>query len=285
MRSIRGLIRQPASGVRLMGVLNVTPDSFSDGGKFLDPQAAVARALEMAAQGADSIDMGAESSRPGSAPVPPAEQMARLLPVLKAFRRQSGLPVSIDTRSAAVAEACLDEGANIINDISAMRHDPRMKTVVARRACDIILMHMQGTPETMQQDPRYDDVVAEIIAFFQARLKACASAGIASTRVMVDPGIGFGKTLEHNLEILRRLREFAVLQRPLVIGVSRKSFLGKLTNEPVAERRVAASVAAGLLAVQAGAAILRVHDVAEHRAALRVAEAVGGRCSPPVTST
>jgi dihydropteroate synthase len=268
-----------------MGVLNVTPDSFSDGGKYLKPEAAAQRALEMQAQGADIIDMGAESTRPGSSGVPAAEQRGRLLPVLKAFRGQSALPVSIDTRWAAVAEACLDEGADIINDVSALRHDPLMPVLAARRKCGVILMHMQGTPETMQQDPRYDDVVAEIIAFFQARLKACASAGIASTRVMVDPGIGFGKTLEHNLEILRRLREFAVLQRPLVIGVSRKSFLGKLTNEPVAERRVAASVAAGLLAVQAGAAILRVHDVAEHRAALRVAEAVGGRCSPPVTST
>jgi dihydropteroate synthase len=263
---------QPAR-VRLMGVLNITPDSFSDGGKYLAPKAAVARALEMQAQGADIIDMGAESTRPGSRGVPPLEQLRRLLPVLKAFRKQSTLPVSIDTCSAPVAEVCLDEGANIINDISAMRRDPRMDSLVARRRCGIILMHMQGTPETMQQDPQYGDVVAEVIRFLRGRLAACSSAGICKAQVMIDPGIGFGKTLEHNLAILQRLDEFKALNRPIVVGVSRKSFLGLLTGEEAPERRVAASVAAGVLAASKGAAILRVHDVAEHRAALRVLEA------------
>ncbi|MCY3021311.1 MAG: dihydropteroate synthase [Planctomycetota bacterium] len=269
-----GATRKPLAPARLMGVLNVTPDSFSDGGKYLEPQAAVEHALRLAAEGADIMDMGAESSRPGSAPVPPDEQLSRLLPVLKAFRRQSRLPVSIDTRSAHVAHACLDEGASIINDISALTHDPRLRRVVARAECDVILMHMQGTPATMQQHPHYEDVVAEVIAFLRSRIRACASAGIRGEHVMVDPGIGFGKALEDNLAILRRLREFAVLKRPLVVGVSRKSFLGTLTDEPVPERRVAASVAAGLWAVQQGAAILRVHDVAEHRTALRVAQAL-----------
>jgi len=267
--------RQPARA-QLMGVLNITPDSFSDGGKYLRPEAAAQRALELQAQGADIIDMGAESTRPGSSGVALSEQIGRLLPVLKAFRRQSALPVSIDTRSAAVAEACLDEGANIVNDVSALRHDPLMPGLAARRKCGVILMHMQGTPETMQQAPRYDDVVAEIIRFLRERLAACASAGIAAEQVLIDPGIGFGKTLEHNLAILRRLGELAALQRPVVVGASRKSFLGLLTGEQIPERRVAASVAAGLLAVQNGAAILRVHDVAAHRAALQVAEALLG---------
>jgi dihydropteroate synthase len=259
---------------QLMGILNITPDSFSDAGRYLDPHAAVDRALQMAAEGADIIDMGAESTRPGSAAVSPHEQIERLVPVLKAFRRKSALPVSIDTQSALVAEACLDEGASIINDISALRHDASLASLVARRDCKLILMHMQGTPATMQQKPRYEDVVAEIIAFLRERLKACAAAGIPAARVMIDPGIGFGKTIEHNLDILRRLPEFTVLKRPIVIGVSRKSFLGRLTGEDVPERRVAASIAAGLLAVQNGAAILRVHDVAEHKAALKVAEAL-----------
>jgi dihydropteroate synthase len=257
-----------------MGILNVTPDSFSDGGKFLDPGAAVEHALRLAAEGADIIDMGAESTRPGSAGVPPAEQIERLLPVLTAFRKQSLLPVSIDTRSAPVAEACLDEGANIINDISAMRHGGRMAGLISHRGCLVILMHMQGTPETMQQQPRYADVVGDILTFFRERLKACACARIPRTRVWLDPGIGFGKTLDHNLDILRRLREFTALKCEIVIGVSRKSFLGALTNEPVPEKRVAASVAAALMAVQNGATILRVHDVAEHRAALAAAGAI-----------
>lgn len=260
--------------VRLMGVLNITPDSFSDGGRFLDPEAAVGRALEMAAQGADIIDMGAESTRPGSTRVPPAEQLRRLLPVLKAFRERSTLLVSIDTQAARVAEACLGAGADIINDISALRHDRRMAAVLARARCGVILMHMQGTPRTMQDAPRYDDVVANILAFFRRRIAACERAGISARRLMVDPGIGFGKTLQHNLAILRRLREFAALRRPIVVGVSRKNFLGLLTGEPVPERRVAASVTAGLLAAQNGATILRVHDIAEHRAALRVIEAL-----------
>lgn len=253
-----------------MGILNVTPDSFSDGGKYLDPGAATARALQMVAQGAGMLDLGAESSRPGSGGVPANEQLRRLLPVLKALRQQTRVPISIDTQSAAVAEACLAAGADIINDISALRHDRRMLIVLSGSNCRVILMHMLGTPRTMQKNPVYKDVVRQIVGFFNDRLRVCAEAGIARHRLLIDPGIGFGKTVEHNLEILRRLGEFRRLRLPIVVGVSRKSFLGKLTNEPDPSRRVVASVAAGLAAAQRGATILRVHDVAEHAAALRV---------------
>jgi dihydropteroate synthase len=260
--------------ITLMGVLNVTPDSFSDGGKFVEPQAALSRALEMAAQGAGIIDMGAESTRPGSRGVSAREQLRRLLPVLKRFRAKSRVPVSIDTQSAAVARACIDAGATIINDVSALRRDPAMLKTLARRRCKIVLMHMQGTPQTMQQNPVYGDVIADIGSFFKERIARCGAAGISPERLMLDPGIGFGKTLEHNLEILRRLNEFADFGLPLVVGVSRKGFLGKLTGEDIPERRVVATVAAGVLAVAQGATILRVHDVAEHASALKVAAAI-----------
>lgn len=253
-----------------MAVLNVTPDSFSDGGKFLDPQAAVRRALEMIDQGADLIDMGAESTRPGSRSVSAREQLRRLIPVLRAVRARSEIPISIDTQSAKVAAACLSEGATIINDISALRKDRAMAKVLAKAGCGVILMHMQGTPQTMQKRPHYKNVVREITAFFRERLKACDSAGIDRERVWLDPGIGFGKTLEHNLTILRNLESFVSLKRPLVVGVSRKGFLGKLTGEDVPERRVTASVVAGVIAAARGASVLRVHDVAEHRAGLQI---------------
>ena len=257
---------------KLMGVLNVTPDSFSDGGKFFDPRAAVSRALQMIDDGADLIDIGAESTRPGSRGVPALEQCHRLVPVLRALRARSEIPISIDTQSAKVASVCLAEGATMINDISALRKDRAMAKVLSKSNCGVILMHMQGTPRTMQKRPRYKNVVREITVFFRQRLAACKAAGIDPARVWLDPGIGFGKTLEHNLTILQNLEAFARLRRPLVIGVSRKGFLGTLTDEPIAERRVTASVVAGLLAVQRGASVLRVHDVAEHRAALRVLE-------------
>ena len=255
-----------------MGVLNVTSDSFSDGGKFLDPRAAVSRALQMIDEGADLIDMGAESTRPGSRGVSAVEQLRRLVPVLRALRARSEIPLSIDTQSAKVAEVCLAEGATLINDISALRKDRAMAKVLAKSTCGVILMHMQGTPRTMQKNPRYKNVVREITAFFRERLAACEASGIDRSRIWLDPGIGFGKSLEHNLTILKNLESFAVLKRPLVIGVSRKGFLGSLTGETIAERRVTASVVAGILAVQRGANVLRVHDVAENRAGLRVLE-------------
>lgn len=258
----------------LFGVLNVTPDSFSDGGRFLDPHAAVRRAREMVSEGAHALDLGAESTRPGAKSVSAHEQKRRLLPVIREIRREKALrriPLSIDTQSAEVLRACLGEGADILNDISALRADRAMAKTAARAKCPVILMHMQGTPRTMQKDPKYVDVVDEIDLFFRKRIHAAYAAGIAPTNVILDPGIGFGKTLEHNVEILRRLRELKALGRPLLIGVSRKSMLGKLSGEPVAEQRLPESLAAGSVALAHGAAILRVHDVAEHARAIKVA--------------
>ena len=256
----------------LMGILNVTPDSFSDGGKYLDPRAALKHARQMLAQGATCLDLGAESTRPRSLAAPAKEQLRRLLPVLRALRKQTSVLISIDTRSAVVAAACLAEGAGMINDISALRGDRNMFKVLAASDCQIILMHMRGTPRTMQRRPVYKDVVAEIGDFFRERVAFCQKAGIQRSRLWLDPGIGFGKTQAHNLEILRRLKEFTALGLPIAVGVSRKSFLGSLTGETMPERRLTASVCAGILAVERGAALLRVHDVAEHAAALRVAE-------------
>ncbi|GMV81883.1 MAG: hypothetical protein AMXMBFR7_30670 [Planctomycetota bacterium] len=261
----------------VLGILNVTPDSFSDGGRFLAAEAAVRRAEEMRAEGADALDLGAESTRPGARAVPAKLQKERLVPVLKALRRNkafSNIPLSVDTRSAEVARACLGEGADLINDISALCHDPQMAKVCAKAKAPVILMHMQGTPRTMQRDPQYKDVVEDLDLFFRERLHAAHEAGIPPTNVLLDPGFGFGKTLDHNCELLRRLGEFKALGRPLVVGVSRKSFLGKLTGIDEPAQRVTASVAAAAIAVARGARILRVHDVAEHVQALKVARAV-----------
>lgn len=264
-------------GPFLLGVLNVTPDSFSDGGKFLSVDNAVEHARRMVREGAHALDLGAESTRPGSRGVSAMIQKARLIPVLKRLRQDktfAKIPLSIDTQSAEVARACLCEGADLINDISALRHDRQMAKVIARAKCPVILMHMQGSPRTMQKAPKYTDVVNEIDLFFRKRIHAAYEAGIAPTKIVLDPGIGFGKTLEHNLEILRRLAEFKALGRPLVVGVSRKRVLGALIGEDRPERRVEASVAAGVMALAHGAAVLRVHDVAEHAQALKVATAI-----------
>lgn len=264
-------------GPWILGVLNVTPDSFSDGGKYLAVDAAVEHARRMVREGAHALDLGAESTRPGSHGISAKEQKRRLLPVLKRLRKLRELnkiPLSLDTQSAEVARACLGEGADLINDISALRHDRQMAKVIARARCPVILMHMQGTPRTMQKAPKYQDVVDEIDLFFRKRIHAAYEAGIESAKVLLDPGIGFGKTLEHNLEILRRMAEFKALDRPLVVGVSRKRFLGALTGEDRPERRVTASVAVGVMALAHGVAILRVHDVAEHAQALKVAVAI-----------
>ncbi len=253
-----------------MGVVNVTPDSFSDGGRFLDPAAAIAQARSLMEEGADLIDLGAESSRPGAAAVVSAdEELRRLLPVLRGLR---DLPLSVDTVKPEVMRAALAEGAAMINDINALRAPGALAAVAASDA-GVCLMHMQGSPGTMQQDPSYGDVVAEVKAFLQERIDSAAAAGIALERVVIDPGFGFGKTLEHNLELLRHLREFAALGVPLLAGWSRKSSLGRITGKPAGER-LAASIAAALIAAQNGAAILRVHDVAATRDALLVLAAV-----------
>jgi dihydropteroate synthase len=255
-----------------MGVVNVTPDSFSDGGRFLDPAAAIAHAQQLIEEGADLLDLGAESSRPGAAAVvTAAEELRRLLPVLQGLR-DAPVPLSVDTIKPEVMRAALAEGASMINDINALRA-PGALAAVATADAAVCLMHMQGTPGTMQQHPSYVDVVAEVKAFLLERVRAGSAAGIAAGRIVIDPGFGFGKTLEHNLELLRRLREFDALGVPLLAGWSRKSSLGKITGKPAGER-LAASIAAALIAAQNGASILRVHDVAATKDALAVLAAV-----------
>ena len=253
-----------------MGVVNITPDSFSDGGKFLDPKAALAQARRLLEEGADILDVGGESSRPGAAPVAEAEELKRVLSVLVNLR--VNVPVSVDTRRPAVMRAALAAGASMINDIDALAA-PGALEAVADSDCAVCLMHKKGDPATMQQAPGYDDVVGEVKAFLSSRIAVCEKAGIARDRVVIDPGVGFGKTVEHNLALLKRLPELAALGVPVVAGWSRKSTLGAIAGRPVTER-LAASLAAALLAVQHGAKILRVHDVRETRDALAVMRAL-----------
>jgi dihydropteroate synthase len=268
-------------GYTIMGVVNVTPDSFSDGGRYLDPGAAVEHGRRLAAEGADILDVGGESTRPGAAEVPAAEELRRVLPVVEGLAG-AGPTVSIDTSKAAVAEAALDAGAGYVNDVTAFRGDPGLAGLVASRDVPCCLMHMLGTPRTMQDDPRYDDVVSEVKAFLDERLAFAVAEGVAEERVMLDPGIGFGKTIDHNLELLARLGEIAALGRPVVVGVSRKSFLGAITGREADERAVA-TAAANVLALERGASVFRVHDVAETLDALAVAAAtLAGRW--PVTT-
>ena len=255
----------------VMGVLNVTPDSFSDGGMFLDPAAALVQAEQMIGEGAAVIDVGGESTRPGSEPVDAGEELGRVMPVVEGLAAR-GAPISIDTSKAEVARRALEVGAVLVNDVSALRGDPDMAETVAASRADVCLVHMQGTPKTMQNEPCYGDVVSEVKAFLEERLSFAVGQGISEDRVWLDPGIGFGKRLEHNLEILRRLDEIVAIGRPIVIGASRKRFLGALTGR--AERdRVAATVAANVLAFERGAWMFRVHDVAQTRDALTVAGA------------
>jgi dihydropteroate synthase len=264
----------------IMGVVNVTPDSFSDGGRFLDAAAAVDHGRELAAQGAAILDVGGESTRPGADPVSLEEELRRVLPVVEGLAGVAR--VLIDTSKTAVAAAALEAGADYVNDVTAFRGDPALAGLVAERDVDCCLMHMLGTPRTMQDDPRYDDVVADVKAFLEARMAYAVGEGVAEQRIMLDPGIGFGKTVEHNLELIRRLDEIAALGRPVVFGVSRKSFLGKLTGRELGERAVA-TAAANVLALERGATVFRVHDVPETLDALTVAAAsLAGRW--PVTS-
>jgi dihydropteroate synthase len=254
----------------LMGVVNVTPDSFSDGGAFDEPADAIAHGRRLAAEGAGILDVGGESTRPGAAPVPADDELRRVLPVVAGLARTAR--VSIDTMKLGVAAAALDAGASYVNDVSAFRHEPELAALVADRGVDCCLMHMLGEPGTMQRDPRYADVVSEVKAFLAERLRFATGQGIAEERIQLDPGIGFGKTLEHNLELLRRLDELTDLGRPIVIGTSRKSFLGRLTGRDVAER-VPATIATCVMALERGARVFRVHDVAEVADALKVASA------------
>jgi dihydropteroate synthase len=271
---------------QIMGVVNVTPDSFSDGGAFEDPVAAIAHARRLASEGARILDVGGESTRPGADPVPVEEELRRVIPVIEGLARMDAR-VSIDTMKLRVAEAAVDAGASYVNDVSAFRHDPELAEFVADRGLDCCLMHMLGEPRTMQRDPRYDDVVSDVKAFLSERMDAAVRAGVPEERIQLDPGIGFGKTLEHNLELLRRLHELTELGRPLVIGTSRKSFLGRITGRDVTER-VHGTTATCVLALERGATVFRVHDVAAVADALAVADAtlLGVHpATPPDSST
>jgi dihydropteroate synthase len=268
----------------VMGIINVTPDSFSDGGLSLDPDAAIAHGHELVVQGASILDVGGESTRPGAEPVSTAEELRRVVPVIEGLAA-AGARLSIDTSKARVAAAALDAGASIVNDVTALRGDPLMAALVAERGCDVCLMHMLGEPRTMQRDPVYDDVVADVRAFLAERLRFALEHGIAEGRVWLDPGIGFGKTVDHNLELLRRLDELVALGRPLVVGTSRKSFLGAITGRSTGER-VAGTLATNVLALARGASIFRVHDVAEACDALAVAAAtLRGQWTPATTTS
>jgi dihydropteroate synthase len=265
----------------LMGVVNVTPDSFSDGGAFEDPADAIAHGRRLAAEGAAILDIGGESTRPGADPVPVEEELRRVIPVVEGL---AGARISIDTMKVAVAKAAVEAGATYVNDVTAFRNDPDLAGFVADRGLDCCLMHMLGEPRTMQADPRYVDVVDDVKAFLSERMEFAVAAGVAEERIQLDPGIGFGKTLEHNLELLRRLDELTDLGRPLVIGTSRKSFLGKLTGRDVTER-VPGTIATCVLALERGARVFRVHDVAEVADALKVAAATLAQGWPATSRT
>jgi dihydropteroate synthase len=256
-----------------MGVVNVTPDSFSDGGRYLDAEAAIAHGEKLVRDGAAILDVGGESTRPGAVEVGEAEELRRIGPVVAGLVGTA--TVSIDTSKLAVAEAALDAGASIVNDVTALRGDPEMAALCAERGVGVVLMHMPGNPRTMQDDPTYGDVVDDVKAFLAERTEAAVAAGIEEERIWLDPGIGFGKTLEHNLELLRRLGELRDLGRPLVIGTSRKSFIGKVDGSGV-DARLGGTIASSVLAAAEGADVLRVHDLAEIAQAMTVAEAILG---------
>ncbi|HVJ88124.1 MAG TPA: dihydropteroate synthase [Caulifigura sp.] len=249
-----------AEGPRVMGILNVTPDSFSDGGRWLAVSAAVEHAFRLAADGADVIDIGGESTRPGSLPVEPAEQLRRIVPVIEQLAGKIGVPLSLDTSSSLVAREGLSAGAQIVNDVTGLGGDPEMPAVCAELRCGVIVMHMQGTPQTMQSEPRYDDVVQEVSAYLAGRVRQLAAQGIPEERIMIDPGIGFGKTAAHNLELLSNIARLRAVGRPVLIGHSRKRFLQKVLGRPV-EEATAGTIGVSIGVVEQGAAMIRVHDV------------------------
>jgi len=265
----------------VMGILNVTPDSFSDGGRYLDPKTAVEQGLRMAEEGADIIDIGGESTRPGAQKISLEEELQRVLPVIEQLASKIKLPVSIDTYKSRVAKAALEAGASIVNDISGLNFDPEMARTVSAAKAGLVLMHIKGTPEDMQTDPQYDDLLDEVGSYLKASIKMAAEAGIMHEAIALDPGIGFGKTVEHNLSLIKNLEFFKKFNCPLVVGVSRKSFIGKLNNDIPADQRLPGSLAAALLAVQNGASVIRCHDVRETVQALTIYRAVKtGNLSP-----
>ena len=257
----------------VMGIVNTTPDSFADGGRFPDTDSAADHALRLADEGAEIIDIGGESTRPGSDPVSAEEELRRVVPVIERLAKRGDVVLSIDTQKPAVARAALDAGASVVNDVAANRESPEMWQVVAEARAGYVCMHMQGTPQTMQAKPCYDDVLREVGSFFAERLARLAEHGVSGGQVALDPGIGFGKELEHNMKLLSGLNQFSVAQRPLLVGVSRKSFIGKLLGTPLEERLPASLACAGWSVIE-GAHIVRVHDVAETVQAVRMAEAL-----------
>jgi dihydropteroate synthase len=274
-----------ADEFHIMGIVNVTPDSFSDGGLYLNPQAAIDHGLELEREGSTILDIGGESTRPGAQPVPLGEELRRVVPVIEGLRHAgTRAQISIDTSKAEVARAAVQAGATLVNDVTALRGDAAMAELVAASGVDCCLMHMLGEPRTMQRDPRYGDVVDDVRAFLEERLAFAVGSGIGEQRIVLDPGIGFGKTTAHNLELLRRLDELLVLGRPLAIGTSRKSFLGKITARPV-EDRIAATIATNVLAYVNGARIFRVHDAAPVHDALAIVAATVQRPCPTTTPT
>jgi dihydropteroate synthase len=270
---IRDRVLDVGGQALVMGIVNVTPDSFSDGGQFLGAEAAIAHGLEMVRQGADVLDIGGESTRPGAEPVTLEEERRRVLPVIEGLRTASDVALSIDTTKAALADEALRAGANIVNDVTAGR-DPAMAEVIAKHRAGVILMHMQGTPQTMQDDPRYGDVVADICLFFRERIEEFVAAGVDAKQIAIDPGIGFGKTFDHNRDLLVRLPEFLALGRPICLGVSRKGFIGQIIDRPRRERGVGSAVVAAYCLARGAAHIVRVHDVPEHRDAVRLMAAL-----------
>jgi dihydropteroate synthase len=258
-----------------MGIVNVTPDSFSDGGRFLDQEAALAHARRLIAEGADVLDVGGESTRPGAEPVAAEEEIARVAPLIRAIRAESSIPIAVDTMKPKVARAAIAAGASIWNDVTALRHAPGSLAAAAELGCEVVLMHMQGEPRTMQAEPRYDDVVAEVAEFLLARAEAAMAAGVARERIWLDPGVGFGKhMLRHNLPLLAGLDRIAALGFPVLLGVSRKRFIGALDGDAPADQRLGGSIAAALAGVAQGVAAVRVHDVCETVQALRVWQAI-----------
>ena len=264
----------------MMGILNVTPDSFSDVGRFPQPDAAVEHALNMVHHGAAIIDVGGESTRPGSQPIPPEDQIKRTIPVIEKILRQTDVPVSIDTTHSAVAEAALDAGAVIINDVSALRDDPKMASLAASHQAAVVLMHRQGNPETMQKNPTYANVVKEVIAFLAQRVEFARAAGINPNSLIIDPGIGFGKTLDHNLMLIRQISQFHHLKLPLMLGLSRKSFIGKILDLDKPADRLIGTAAAHAWCIAVNVQILRVHDVAQTIQVAKIIQAIGQANEP-----
>lgn len=260
--------------VYVMGILNVTPDSFSDGGRFFDGKKAVRHSLAMVADGADIIDVGGESTRPGSRGISASEELRRVIPVIKALAKRSRVPISIDTMKSEVADEAIRAGATIVNDVSGLKYDKKMASVAAKHDVSLIIMHMRGTPGNMQLNPRYKDAVRDIISDLKIAINKAMKAGVDSGKIMIDPGIGFGKTFRHNLEILNRLEEFKELKTPICIGTSRKSFIGRALGVEDPDERIIGTVATCVIAIMKGARLIRVHDVKEAAQAVRMAESV-----------